>query len=115
MSGSSSGSTRGKARTNGSNGQIGNAALRRKLASTPLFRPDDDASEDSGEELPDLKTVFKGKQAVSRNATSAQASPSSTTLAKDATLYDSDAEAARKTRFETVVSENRYLQVSTTL
>lgn len=105
--GAGAGPTSAFASTRGRGAASSGSSFKRKLAGTPLFRPPDDSdaaaatSEDSGEELPELKEVFaKGK-----------ASKASTKMAKDDTLYSAGAEKARKTRFETVATENRYLQV----
>lgn len=86
-----------------------NSFVKRKLAGTPLFRPDDSdtaagTSEDSGDELPSLQDVIAKK--------AANAGSKANKMAKDDALFDAGAEKARKTRFETVATENRYLQVS---
>lgn len=86
----------------------GSSSFKRKLAGTPLFRPDDGSdatggtSEDSGDDLPDLQEILARKAAKTSKGSK---------LAKDDSLYDAGAEKARKTRFETVATENRYLQV----
>lgn len=105
--GAASSSTRGG---RGGAGAGATSSFKRKLAGTPLFRPPDDSdaaaatSEDSGEELPSLSEI------ASRSKPAA-AAPKASKMAKDDGLNDAGAEKARKTRFETVATENRYLQV----
>lgn len=103
-------STRGR-------GGSANSSFKRKLAGTPLFKPVDDASdgaagtsEDSGDDLPDLKNVFGGG-ANARQVAGSKIGRASHAMNEEDALYDSDAEKARKSRFETVGTENRYLQV----
>lgn len=102
-------SSRGRGGSAASN----NSAFKRKLAGTPLFRPEEgsDAAtgtsgEESGDDLPDLKDIIARKAAAKTGS-----SRGGSKLAKDDSLYDAGAEQARKTRFETVATENRYLQV----
>lgn len=104
--GAASSSTRG-----GRGGAAAGAtsSFKRKLAGTPLFRPPDDSdaaagtSEDSGEELPAVTEMASRSKAAAAGIKK---------MAKDDAIHDAGAEKARKTRFETVATENRYLQVN---
>lgn len=81
-------------------------SFKRKLAGTPLFQAQsadesDDYDNDSGaDEAPSSSSGFNSK-----------AGRPQISKMRDSSLYDSDAEAARKTRFETVASQNRYIEV----
>jgi hypothetical protein len=100
-------------------GGSANSSFKRKLAGTPLFRPPDDGddvapgtSEESGDDLPDSKQVFgAGANGRQTPSSSKLGQASHTMMNKEDALYDSDAEKARKSRFETVGTANRYLQV----
>lgn len=73
----------------------GDKSVNRKFTRVPLFQPASDGEDSSdGEER-----VIPGKPGL--------------TKMRESTLFDTDAEAARKSRFETPTTANQYLEVHT--
>ena len=103
------GMRRGSANRSAVFGKAGDASSTKE----PLFQPLSDSNDESGDDVapPSVAAaasttaraspVKKSRQAIVHNA-------------KDE-LYDSGAEAARRSRFETTASENRYLEVRSTI
>lgn len=101
----------------GRGGASSSAAFARKLAGAAgLFKPaeHDEGSEGDTSDGGDAGSGLSAKRLGKRPAAAASSSRNEEiSFSRDGSVVDGDAEAARKSRFEVTVTENRYQAVST--